>query len=191
MEIQELHKYLAKEAHRATRFGSRLDYWQVYEEDTSMMLVTPIGAQAIVPAVELHKLPEDREYLPGRLVKFSIGDYTYTCPQSNIQGGNNWVLLSPLVPANYIGKEPRVYNPQLADYNDRLIKKYGTRVFYPDSQLWPLDLGVIYTTDAGVPIGAYELKKMLKHLDDKILRKVSKMLSSENDERFYENTLIR
>jgi len=191
MEIQKLHKELAAEAHSRCRFGSRLDHWMVYQEDTSMMLVTPIGAQAIVPAVELHKLPATRKYLPGRMVKFNIGDYTYTCPQSNIQGGNNWVLLSPLVPANYIGREPRVYNPQLADYNDRLIKKYGLRVFYPDSQLWPLDLGIVHSSDAGVPIGAYELKKMLKHIDDKILRKVSKMVSDENTERFHKNTLIR
>ena len=191
MEIQEIHRYLAEEALAACRFGSRLDYWQIKEGDTDAMLVSPIGGQAIVPAVELHKLPEDREYLPGRLVRFNLGKYSYTCPQSGIQGGHNWVILSPLLPAHYIGKGPQVHCPKLADYNDRLIERYGTKVFYPDSQLWPLELGIIYRYDSGVPIGTYELRKMLRHLPDKILRKVSKAISAENDERFYENTLIK
>tara|TARA_R100001463_G_scaffold35008_3_gene76578 strand:+ start:3660 stop:4235 length:576 start_codon:yes stop_codon:yes gene_type:complete len=191
MEIQELHKYLAKEALNACRFGSRLDYWQIKEGDTDAMLVSPIGGQAIVPAVELNNLPEDREYLPGRMVRFNLGKYSYTCPQSSTQGGHNWVILSPLLPARYIGRGPNIHCPQLADYNDKLIEAYGTKVFYPDSQLWPLELGVIYRYDAGVPIGAYELRKILKHLPDRILKRVSNAVASENDERFYENTLIK
>ena len=191
MQIQELHKYLAKEALACCRFGSRLDYWQIKKGDTDAMLLSPIGGQAIIPAVTLEKLPEDREYLPGRLVKFNLGDYTYTCPQSSIQGGHNWVILSPLLPAHYIGRGPQVHCPQLAEYNDKLIEECGTKVFYPDSQLWPLEVGVIYRYDAGVPIGAYELRKILKHLPDRILKRVSNAVASENDERFYENTLIK